>query len=214
MRLGIFGGSFDPIHAGHLMAAEAAREKLRLDRMLFMPAKDPPHKQGRLAASAEHRLRMVSLAIEGNPHFRVSDIEIRRSGTSYTVLTLQDLRREFGEDSEFFFVIGSDTIPELPSWREIRTLAKLTRFVTVCRPGVTLAPTPALVEALGEAHAGLLVDGMLRAPVADISSTEIRGRIAAGRSIRYLVPEGVQDYIQKHHLYSHLAEETKHSCKL
>ena len=213
MRLGIFGGTFDPIHTGHLMAAEAARQELGLDQVLFIPAKAPPHKQGCALAPAEHRLRMVSLAIEGNPHFRVTDMELRRAGTSYTILTLRDLRETLGQNNEFFFVIGSDTISELPTWKEIGRLAELTHFVAIRRPGERIAVTPVLTQALGEAAARALVEQALRVPVVDVSSTDIRRRTASGRSVRYLVPETVRVYIQGNGLYSDLAEETKHACK-
>ena len=190
MKLGIFGGTFNPIHWGHLLIAEAAAEALELDRIIFIPCATPPHKQPRVLADARHRLRMVKLAIQGNPRFGCSDIEIRRGGPSYSVETLRQLRHAMPH-ARFYFLIGADSLRELPKWREAPALARLCEFICVARPGKRKPRTRLR---------GLRVQELPGHP-ADISSSDIRVRLARGASVRYLVPEVVRRYIEKKRLY-------------
>lgn len=189
MKLGIFGGTFNPIHMGHLLIAEAAAEALELDRIIFIPCATPPHKHPRMLAEARHRLRMVKLAIQGNPRFGCSDIEVRRGGPSYSVETLRQLRHAMPR-GKFYFLIGADSLRELHKWREAAELARLCEFICVARPG----------EQARAKLRGLRVHKLPGHP-ADISSSDIRERLARGASIRYLVPEIVQRYIHKTGLY-------------
>lgn len=190
MKLGIFGGTFNPIHLGHLLIAEAAAEALELDRVIFIPSATPPHKRPRVLADARHRLRMVKLAIHGNPRFGCSDIEVRRGGPSYSVETLRQLRHAMPR-AKFYFLIGADSLRELHKWREAAELARLCEFICVARPGERTPPARLR---------GLRVHKLPGHP-ADISSSDIRDRLASGASVRYLVPETVQRYIQKTGLY-------------
>ncbi|MCX7826997.1 MAG: nicotinate-nucleotide adenylyltransferase [Verrucomicrobiae bacterium] len=190
MKLGVFGGTFNPIHLGHLLLAEAAAEALALDRVLFIPAATPPHKRPRQLANARDRLRMVRLAIRGNDRFRCSDMEIRRDGPSYSVETLRHLRRLM-PGARFFFLIGTDSLRELHTWKEASALARLCEFICVLRPG----------ERAGRSRLrGLRVHHVHGHPT-DISSSDIRARLARGASVRYLMPEPVRRYIQKKRLY-------------
>ncbi|MDR0267941.1 nicotinate-nucleotide adenylyltransferase [Paenibacillus sp.] len=192
MKVGIMGGTFDPIHIGHLLAAEAARDSFGLDEVWFMPSHIPPHKE-QAGASGEDRLGMVAEAISDHPCFRTLDIEIRRGGISYTIDTVKDIRSSF-EGIEFHFIIGADMVNYLPKWEGIEELVNHMSFIGVGRPGTTLN-----LEALPPYLQGkvLLAD----MPQVDISSTEIRERLATGHSIRYMVTDSVYDYIRRRGLY-------------
>ena len=194
-RIGILGGTFDPIHIGHLAIAEDVRVTLQLDRVLFVPAAQQPFKRERIVASAADRLAMVERACAENTTFTASPVEIARAGISYTVTTLETLTATL--DGEVFFILGADALAELPRWHQANRLSELAHFVTVKRPGFTLA-----VEQLRAALPGFdqrltVLDG----PRLDISSSEIRERAALGRSLRYLVPDSVIDYLSQHNLY-------------
>ena len=188
MRIGVLGGSFNPVHLGHLRLAEEAREMLRLDRVLFVPAGVRPHKQRRDLIDGRHRLAMVRLAIKGHPAFAASDLELRRRGPSYTVDTLEALHQQLGPRARLFFLSGADTMQELKIWRALRRVLELCTFVVATRPGYSLRST----------RRGVLPLAISRL---EISASDIRRRMAAGRSIRYLVPEAVERYIVKYHLY-------------
>lgn len=188
-RIGLLGGTFNPIHLGHLVLAEAAREHLRLDEVWFLPVAEPPLKDEPALAPARHRLRMVQLAAEGHPVFRACDLEIRRGGKSYTVETLRALTARYGARHQYWFLVGSDACRHLRAWREWRTLLRLCRLVIAVRPGFRLTQVPAGAQTLD-------------IPLLDISSTDIRRRVALGRSIRFLVPERVRAYITRHRLYA------------
>jgi nicotinate-nucleotide adenylyltransferase len=187
VKVGLLGGSFDPIHLGHLRAAENAREALALDRVAFVPANVPPHRRTPLTP-ARDRFAMVALATAGNPGFVACDIELAREGPSYTVDTLRALRAARPED-ELVLIVGVDTFAEMATWREPDALFALCSVAVVERPGAFGATADAR-SALRVFGAGL-----------PISATEIRRRVAEGRSIRYLVPDGVHDYIAKRGLY-------------
>jgi nicotinate-nucleotide adenylyltransferase len=200
-RLGVFGGTFDPIHYGHLAIAEEAREALGLERVLFVPAGAPPHKQDRPTSPALHRAAMVEVAIADNPAFALSRIELERPGPSYTVDTVRELRERLtaeGEEAELWFVLSVEALRELPTWHEPRRLVGLCRFAVAPRLGVARPPRRWLVEALGTAEPFVFLDG----PHVGISASEIRARVQAGRSIRYLVPPPVAAYVAAHGLYA------------
>lgn len=194
-RIGILGGTFDPIHFGHLAIAEEARVALRLDRVLLIPAGRQPLKPNQPAAGAEHRLAMVRLACAGNPAFVASDIEIRRPGPSYTVTTLEALHAA-GED-ELHFIIGADALADFSRWYAAQRILALAQIVVVLRPGVELE-----IDRLEAGVPGIRARlALLEGPNMDLSSSEIRRRLSTGRPIRYLTPDAVVRYIDEHRLY-------------
>jgi nicotinate-nucleotide adenylyltransferase len=199
-RLGVLGGTFDPIHRGHLAMAQAAREAHRLDRVVLVPAGSPPHKRRELTPF-HHRLAMAEIAARCQPALSVSDLEGRRGGISFTVDSLSELsRRE--PDAELFFIIGEDSIPELPQWRELGRILSLARMVAVNRPGPRQSFNSLLFAELPpEALARAERDRVQMEPV-DIASRQVRQAIASGRPIDHLLPPGVGDYIRLHGLYT------------
>lgn len=186
-RIGLYGGTFDPLHVGHLIVASDAFEALELDRLLFIPSADPPHKRGQVRASAERRLEMVRAAIAGDPRFGVEDLELRREGASYTVDTLRDLR-ERNPGCDFFFLVGVDQVREFHSWREPEEVARLARLAVVSRGGEHAEDVDLPLERVDVTRI-------------DLSSTDIRRRVAEGESIRYLVPDAVREIVEREALY-------------
>jgi nicotinate-nucleotide adenylyltransferase len=203
-RVGILGGTFDPIHFGHLVIAEEVREALSLDRVLFIPAAVPPHKIGLEITSAADRAAMVELAIAGNPSFEMCRIELDRDGPSYTIDTLRELADEAARQRvarEFWFILSAEALAGLRGWDEPDRLLELTRLAVVPRPGSPLPDAAALAAMLpGGATAAARVDCIETLSLAN-SASDIRRRAAAGHSIRYLVPPTVEDYIREHRLY-------------
>lgn len=195
MRLGLFGGTFDPIHLGHLILAEQCREACRLDQVWFVVAGAPPHKRGDRTPVA-HRLEMVRIAIAGHPAFEVSEIEASRPGPHYSVDTLGAIHRERPED-ELFFLIGADSLVDLPAWRDPAGIARLATIVVVNRPGVDQVNWSVL-PSFGSDTRDLQ---FVTIPAIGIASNHIRQRLAVHRSIRYLVPRGVEAYIEAQGLY-------------
>ncbi len=193
MRIGLFGGTFDPVHLGHLRAAESAREALGLERVAFVPSAQPPHRARPLSA-AEDRLAMTRLATDAHPCFETWDLELRRPGPSYTVDTVAALVSERPAD-RFVLIVGADTWPEMPSWREPQRLFSLVEVAVTARPG---AAVPELVAPFPGTRAVHRVDG----PVLAISASAVRERVRAGLSVRFLVPDAVADYIARRRLYS------------
>ena len=191
-RLGVYGGTFDPIHAGHLAMARGVVEHCALDRLLFVPSARPPHKRGHAVAPPDDRYRMAQLAARDDPRFEVSDAEINRPGLSYTVDTLKALREIYGEACAFHLVIGADSLLEIDTWHAPDRVFELTTVVTVPRPGKDLA-------GLDPRWLDRVVT--LRLPEIDISSTDIRRRAGAGLPIAHLVPEEVAGYIEERGLY-------------
>lgn len=192
-RIGLMGGTFDPIHCAHLLMAERAREAEHLDEVWFIPTYLPPHKSGDQGATPEERREMVRLAIEDHPAFRLETIELDRGGVSFTLDTAAALT-EREPDCSFFWIIGADMVMDLPNWHEIEKIAEYVMFIGMQRPGYPLS-----VEALPS-----FLQGRVRVaemPALDISSTQIRERCRAGRSIRYLVPEAVRRFIAEKGLY-------------
>jgi nicotinate-nucleotide adenylyltransferase len=204
MRLGIFGGTFDPVHYGHLLLAEQCREQLALDQVWFVPAAAPPHKPDAAISPAKDRLDMLRLATSGHPAFIVSDREVLRGGTSYTVETLAGLHDE-DPARELFLLIGADSLADLPTWREPRRILQLATVVGVNR-GRGAAKLDAAVAALGEHVRPRL--RVLDMPGIDHSASDLRRRAASGRSIRYMTPRAVEQYILEHHLYSDNSRDT------
>ncbi|HUI27448.1 MAG TPA: nicotinate-nucleotide adenylyltransferase [Candidatus Kryptonia bacterium] len=211
-RLGVFGGTFNPIHLAHLRSAEEVAEALHLERVLFVPSGTPPHKRHRDLAPARHRLAMVRLAIAGNPRFRVSAIEIERAGGSYSIDTVQALRRRH-PTTRLFWIIGMDQFRELRTWKAYRELLRLCDFVVTSRPGFDFGgahrelPVAVRGEFCYQPQTARLVHEtgneiiFLRIGDLDISASAIRARVRQGASIRYLLPPSIQRYIERHHLY-------------
>jgi len=196
-RVGILGGTFDPVHHGHLVAAEAAMENFSLDKVVFMPAANPSHKQPDSVTEFWHRHLMVVLAVLGNPNFKVSRLEYERGGITYTVDTMRQLRQIYGEGAELHFITGIDTILDIFSWREPKELFTLCKFIAATRPGYDKR----IVEEIFGEHFKDVIQ-FLDMPQMDISSSDIRRRVREGKSIKYLVPEAVEQYIRQQGLYS------------
>lgn len=199
-RIGLMGGSFDPIHSGHLIIAQDAAERLELDEVIFIPASIPPHKQHLQQASIGHRLNMVSLATEADLRFTVSDIEIQRGGVSYTIETVQALQEEY-PDADLVLIVGSDTLVDLHNWYKIDELLECCQVATMLRPGMSSLEEIARQVQVDEAHRRGLLDNVFETHLIEISSTDIRMRVAEGLGIRYLVPSEVEMYIFEHGLY-------------
>jgi nicotinate-nucleotide adenylyltransferase len=195
-RLGVMGGTFDPVHNGHLIAAEEARFGFSLDEVLFIPAGAPWQKAERRVSAPEHRLAMCRLATATNDAFWVSPIEIERAGPTYTIDTLRQLREELGTATELFFVTGADAITQILTWKDASETLRLATFIAVTRPGHHPADLEGL--GLGDKVASLEIPGLA------ISSSQIRERVASGRPIRYLVPDQVLSYILDRGLYREL----------
>jgi len=187
MKIGILGGTFNPIHIGHLILAEETREKIGLEKVIFVPAYFPPHKENSDIAKAEHRLAMVKLATADNRNFSVSDLEIKRDGRSYTIDTIKELKVVYPQD-ELYFIIGSDLLEYLDEWKDLNEILKLVKFIVATRPGYPLEKIPSHIATIP-----------IRA--VDISGFEIRKAIKENKSFRYLVSEAVYDYINKKRLY-------------
>ena len=196
-RIGVMGGTFDPIHTGHLVIAEAVREECRLDEVLFIPAANPPHKQQQRVTAAGHRLAMTRLATASNPYFRVSSMEIDRQGLSYTLYTMRELVRQ-NAAAEIYFITGADEMRDIQQWYHIDELLQLCHFVAAARPGC-ISDITRIQEAFGTLGKARIHE--LPTLELEISSTDIRHRVRTGRSIRYLVPEVVEEYIYKEGLY-------------
>jgi len=200
MRVGVFGGTFDPVHQGHLVLAEQCREQGPLDQIWFIPASRPPNKLAQSLTRFEQRVEMLSLAIAGNPAFRIDELEKERTGPSFTVDTLAQLQQRHPGD-EFWLLVGSDTLIDLPHWHEPQRLVALVGLMVMARPG-----TPVLSASELQAQLGLSTETPVRlkvaqTPLLDISSRELRRRVAEGRSIRYFLPRAVEVYIQEKRLY-------------
>jgi nicotinate-nucleotide adenylyltransferase len=196
-RLGVLGGTFDPPHYGHLAAAEEAGEVFRLERVLFLPTGEPPHKQGESISSVAHRVRLTELAIADNLRFALSRVDVDRPGPSYTVDTLALLQGAYGP-TELYFICGMDMLASFLDWHQPERVLAQCQLVAVTRPGYPTVDLVALEQALPGARERIHI---LRVPGVDVSSTELAERAAAGRSLRYLTPPAVIDYIRAHDLY-------------
>nr|MBU1328514.1 nicotinate-nucleotide adenylyltransferase [Candidatus Omnitrophota bacterium] len=188
MRIGILGGTFDPVHNGHVYLAEKTCAKLRLDKVIFIPTYLPPHKKGIRVTTAKHRFNMLKLAIQANKKFKISDMEIKRMGRSYSVETLRRLRKKYGAKAELFFITGSDSLKELDKWKNLKEIFTLCKFVIVERPGFKVKRKPDDFI-------------LLNINAKDISSSDIRNRIES-KSVKSLIPAKVKAYIARHKLYT------------
>ncbi len=203
MRLGIYGGSFDPVHFGHLLLAESCREECRLDEVWFMPAGTPPHKQSGRLASPKDRVAMLRLATAGHSAFRVDTREIDRGGVSFTVDTLEQLRNERPDD-QLFLLLGADTLADFPNWRSPARIATLAVIVSVRRAGAIAVDPSRVAATIGPAAYERLLAHQVEMPQVDFSSRDLRARLAAGKSIRYRTPRPVERYLEEVGLYRSL----------
>ncbi len=188
MRVGLLGGTFDPVHNGHLTLAKATYQSFQLDKVLFIPAYTPPHKQGQVITSLDHRLEMLSIAVKELPFVGISDIEISKKAVRYTVETLRELKSILSDDTELFFLVGSDFILDYPTWKEPESLFRLATFVVAARPGYAVDVVPEGVQ-------------VLHGNFPNISSTDIRTMVQGGSDISSFVPAGVIKYIMQHNVY-------------
>ena len=200
MRIGIFGGTFDPVHAGHLILAEQGREQGRLDEVWFVPAAHPPHKDEPDLTRFEQRVEMLALAIAGNPAFRIDELEKERPGPSYTADTLAELRRRHPAH-EFFLLIGSDTLLDFPHWYQPLRVLEQAALLVMLRLGSVVLTAEQLRERLHLSEKTPLCVEIVQTPQIDISSSDLRRRAAAGRSLRYFLPRAVECYIHDRRLY-------------
>lgn len=225
LRLGLLGGSFNPVHNGHLAIARQTREALGLDRILFIPTSHPPHKPSGSLAPAQDRYEMVRLAIASDPALAISDVEIRRPGKSYSIDTVRLLQQEYGAQTQLFFLIGLDAFLDFPSWRDPQTLLELCSFVVLSRPGLSFRAlsTVALLPPIPyrsladldegrtsriEAPLGTLGLTCLKLPPSPVSASDIRSRIRQGLPVANLLPPLVESYILQHHLYQEDRDHT------
>jgi nicotinate-nucleotide adenylyltransferase len=190
-RVGIMGGTFDPIHHGHLVAASEVADNYALDEVVFVPTGRPWQKDAREVSPAEDRYLMTVIATASNPRFHVSRVDIDRAGPTYTVDTLRDIRAMYGPKTQLFFITGADALERILSWKDTDQMFELAHFVAVTRPGFTLSDTHLPADAVS----------LIQVPAMAISSTDCRTRVAAGKPVWYLVPDGVVQYIAKRHLY-------------
>ncbi len=191
MKIGILGGTFNPIHLGHLVLACEVKHKLSLDKVVFIPANLAPHKEEKDLIDASHRLKMVKLAVAGNPDFEVNDMEIKRKGKSYSIDTIKALSEQYPSSFKLFFILGSDALNYLDSWKDVQELMKLAKFVVASRPNYPLKDMPKGVLPV-------VIESL------DISAFRIRQRIKLDEPVRYLLPEKVYSHILKNNLYKGL----------
>lgn len=193
MRVGLFGGTFDPIHYAHLFVAEEARQRFDLEQVVFMPCSTPPHKKHYAVSPAEHRFAMTLLATANNPSFRTSRLEIERGGISYTVDTLEQWRHLYPHH-DLFLIIGADSLAHITTWKQSERICQMAHIIAASRPGFDL-------QSLHLPQSFCQKVYVMEMPLLDISATDIRNRVRRGASIRYLTPESVVQYILKHQLY-------------
>lgn len=197
--LGVMGGTFNPVHYGHLVAAETARIDFDMEKIIFVPSSVPPHKMREGLVDASLRYKMTELATASNPHFEVSPIELNRPGPSYTVDTMREFREIYGDDYDLFFITGADAVLEILSWKDVEYLLGLCSLVAVTRPGYALEKLKRKTNDIKARYGATIY--VLNAPGVAISSTEIRERCRSGKSIKYLVPEPVEEFILREGLY-------------
>jgi len=198
-KIGIMGGTFDPIHTGHLVTAEVVRIEYNLEKVLFIPAANPPHKQNSQVTPSIHRYNMAVMATDSNSYFEVSPIELERPGLSYTIDTVLALIEKYGKNTDFYFITGADAVLELPTWKNIDQLLDMCYFIAATRPGC-VCNIDDIIKKFGVK--GRQRIQRLPTPKLEISSTDIRERVRRGRSIKYIVPDCVECYILKEGLYS------------
>ncbi|MBC3803243.1 nicotinate-nucleotide adenylyltransferase [Acetobacterium fimetarium] len=197
-KIGLLGGTFNPIHTGHLLLAESARDQFKLDKVLFIPTGNNPFKQSQEEISKEHRLKMVELAIAGNPYFEIMTYEIDQTGLTYTIDTVNKIKVLY-PDSDLYFIAGADLMFEINLWKGADELLKAVNFITTFRPGYSHKKLDIRIRELKKIYGASI--SKLRTTEMDIASSDIRLRIRNGNSIRYLLPEAVENYIYMHQLY-------------
>ncbi|WAC08190.1 MAG: nicotinate-nucleotide adenylyltransferase [Thermodesulfobacteriota bacterium] len=212
-RIGLFGGTFNPIHVGHLRAAEEIHEFFHLDKIIFIPARIPPHKTEKAIIAPDHRLNMVKLAIQDNPRFEVSNFEIQRDSKSYSIITIEHFQKKLGLNTSLFFLMGMDAFLEINTWKDFSQLFSLTNFIIMSRPGYHKKASADLFSIDGNKNFAYNPEGnyythstghklfFQEITLLDFSSRAIRSRLKGKRSIRYLVPPVIENYIKKHGLY-------------
>lgn len=200
MRLGIFGGTFDPVHYGHLLLAESAREQLRLDQVWFVPAAVPPHKRDRELTAGKQRLEMLELALAGNEAFHVSSLELDRGGVSYTIDTLHAIHKK-QPNAELFLLMGADSLHDLVNWRQPAEICQLALLAVVRRGGVAEPDFGLLKDLISAERLQAAIDSQVEISAVDFSSTDLRRRAAEGRSLRYRTPRSVEKYLESQQLY-------------
>jgi len=198
MNIGVLGGTFDPVHNGHLILADVAEEQLDLNEMLFIPAGQPWLKTERIVTSAQHRLHMLRLALDDRPHFRISEMEIERPGPTYTIDTISALKGGLNAGDELFFILGQDSLMQIPQWYRAKELVQLCYLAAAPRPGVKKPDLKALEAEIPGIKQRIM---LMKEPKVDINATDIRERVARGLSVRHLVPEPVNRYIKEQKLY-------------
>ncbi|MFH1423218.1 MAG: nicotinate-nucleotide adenylyltransferase [Planctomycetota bacterium] len=196
LRIGIFGGTFDPIHNSHVQIALSVMKKYNLHKVIFVISYLPPHKKGQVQTSFTHRYKMVNIAVSKTKNFEASDIEKNLKGTSYTIRALKHFKKTY-PDSQLYFIIGSDSLSELPTWRDLRGILEIAEIITYPRKNTPCWETPELLHTAGEEGIKKLKKGQLKAELFDISSTEIRSRLKSGKSVRKLVPYSVWKYLKE-----------------
>ncbi len=201
-RVALFGGSFNPIHFGHLILARSVAEQLTLDRVIFLPTANPPHKDVTTLVDGAHRAEMVRLAIDGEPGFVLDDFDLSRSGRTYTIETVAHFRGVLGSDAEVYWIIGADSLADLIHWHQVSALVDSCRMVVAARPGWDRMDFDVLRACLSDSQITRLRNDCLDTPRIDISATQIRNRARQSLSIRYLTPEPVCTYVKEHHLYT------------
>ena len=199
-RYGIMGGTFDPIHTGHLVVADEVRKRFTLDKVIFMPTGDPPHKDSKKVTRGEKRYEMTLLATITNPFFEISRLELDRKGITYTIDTVVELKKMYGEEVELFFITGADSLLELHKWKDSDHILDLCKIVAATRPGYDLNHMEGRLRELNDLHKDKI--HTISTPGLQISSTDIRQRVKNDMSIKYLLPESVEIYINKYKLYN------------
>ncbi len=192
MKVGIIGGTFDPVHLGHLICADFIRENKKLDKIIFLPAAIPPHKTDKKISLNQYRLAMLRMALKDNPYFEISEYEIRKGGISYTIDTVRHFKQNSGDDAEYFLIIGADNLLDLENWKEPGTLLREVRVLVLKRPGIDVSKAEQrFIQRVT----------FIDSPVIEISSSDIRRRIKEHTSIKYLVPKNIEKYIYKKGMY-------------
>jgi len=198
----LFGGTFDPIHHGHLIVARCVAEQLDVEKTILIPSANPPHKSNLELTDPQHRLAMTRLAVQGDSRFEVSDCELQRDAPSYTIDTVSHFRKTLGPSAHFYWLIGADTLKDLPQWYKIDQLIDLCTIVTAARCGFDSNQLDTLTGNIPEKKIARLKEYILQTPLIDIAATEIRTRLKKNHPAQYLLPKAVLDYIQTHNLYT------------
>ncbi|MFZ5352933.1 MAG: nicotinate-nucleotide adenylyltransferase [Bacillota bacterium] len=198
-KIAVMGGTFDPVHYGHLVAAEAVRDRFQLDKVIFIPAGNPPHKNNHNISDSNHRYNMTLLATATNPYFEVSRIELDRKGVSYTIDTIKELISIYGSETELFFITGADALLDILAWHKVEELLKLCYFVAATRPGFNNMDLEQKLYEIKSKYGKEIFN--IEIPSLAISSTDIRSRVQNNHTIKYLLPEAVEQYIMKHGIY-------------